>query len=67
MKEIFSSKSIGRDSQWDFLLKKYNELIFEGIFLLKKYSEGIVEGTRKTGTDCIMSQDFEQTITQLLD
>ena len=48
-------------------MEKYNEGIFEGIFLLEKYNEGSVEGRRYTGMDCIMSQDFGQTITQLQD
>ena len=56
-----------RDFRRDFLLEKYNEGIFEGIFLLEKYNEGSVEGRRYTGMDCIMSQDFGQTITQLQD
>ena len=56
-----------RDFRRDFLLEKYNEGIFEGIFLLEKYNEGSVEGRRYTGMNCIMSQDFGQTITQLQD
>ena len=48
-------------------MEKYNEGIFEGIFLLEKSNEGNVEGRRNKDIDCTMSQDFGQTITQLLD
>ena len=34
---------------------------------MEKYNEGSGEGRRYTGMDCIMSQDFGQTITQLKD
>ena len=59
---ISSSKSIFEGILEGIFTGEYNE----GIFSRKKYNEGIVEGRLNTCMDCIMSRDFGQTITQLL-
>ena len=65
---IFSSKSIIEGIlEGIFYWRNITKGFSKGFFLLEKYNEGSVEGRRYTGMDCIMSQDFGQTITQLQD